>query len=429
MASPGIITREQNLMRTLICAVAVTATALVGASTAFADAETGQGYFSVMGTYTDDDKDRGVEDGINGGQFSFGKALSDSLNVEVLVQAALAKNQNQDQLGIGVDLQRVFRRSERFSPYLHAGVGYFEVQPQGTSTQDGAMYSAGAGFYLDLFDTNIALRGEWRHRLDSAFDSENLNDDLFSVGLQIPFGAGTPKWVDSDGDGVEDRSDRCPNTPAGAPVDASGCELDSDGDGVKDSVDQCPGTPRGVTVDANGCPNDSDGDGVTDDKDQCPGTPAGEPVDANGCELDDDGDGVVNRLDECPGTPAGVQVDIRGCEIKEEIRLEGVNFETNSDRLLPGAEGILNDAAATLKKNPTIKVEVAGHTDSDGSAEYNESLSARRAQTVHDYLANAGIAVDRMSVRGYGEAQPIADNSTRAGKAQNRRVVLRITER
>ncbi len=417
-------------MRTLICAVAVTAVALAGADTAVADAEAGQGYFSVMGTYMDDDKDRGVEDGINGGQFGFGKAVNDALNIEFTVQTALAENVKEDQLGLGIDLQRVFRRSERFSPYLHLGTGYFQVKPAGSvPKRDGAMFSAGAGFFLDMFDSNVALRGEWRHRMDTARDDENLNDDLISLGLQIPFGAGTPKWSDSDGDGVEDRSDNCPNTPRGAPVDAFGCELDSDGDGVKDSVDQCPGTPRGVPVDANGCPNDSDGDGVTDDKDQCPGTPAGEPVDANGCELDDDGDGVVNRLDECPGTPAGTQVDIKGCEIKEEIRLEGVNFQTNSDLLLPGAESILNDAAATLKKNPSIKVEVAGHTDSDGSAAYNESLSARRAQTVHDYLADAGVAVDRMSVRGYGESQPIADNSTAAGKAQNRRVVLRITER
>jgi len=223
--------------------------------------------------------------------------------------------------------------------------------------------------------------------------------------------------------------DRCPNTLPGVMVDAYGCELDSDGDGVVDSKDQCPNTPSGVRVDASGCPVDSDGDGVTDDKDQCPGTPAGAAVDANGCELDSDNDGVVDRLDECPDSAEGVQVDIKGCEIKEEISLEGVNFESNSDRLLPGAEGILNDAAATLNKNPTIKVEVAGHTDSVGAAEYNESLSARRAQTVHDYLVSNGVSVDRMSVRGYGESQPIADNGTAAGRAQNRRVVLRIVER
>ncbi len=124
-----------------------------------------------------------------------------------------------------------------------------------------------------------------------------------------------------------------------------------------------------------------------------------------------------------------MQVDIKGCEIKDEIALRGVNFETNSDRLLPSASSILDDAAATLRKNPTIKVEVAGHTDSDGSAAYNEGLSARRATTVRDYLAANGVAMDRMTTRGYGESQPIADNSTREGKAQNRRVVLVILER
>ena len=106
-----------------------------------------------------------------------------------------------------------------------------------------------------------------------------------------------------------------------------------------------------------------------------------------------------------------------------------MNFESNSDRLLPSASGVLNDAAATLLKNPTIKVEVAGHTDSDGAAAYNESLSARRATTVRDYLASKGVAMDRMTTRGYGESEPIADNGTRAGKAQNRRVVLRVLDR
>ena len=109
--------------------------------------------------------------------------------------------------------------------------------------------------------------------------------------------------------------------------------------------------------------------------------------------------------------------------------MPGVNFESNSDRLVAGATRVLDDAVATLKKNPSIKVEVAGHTDSDGAAEYNEGLSARRATTVRDYLAANGIATDRMTTRGYGEAQPIADNGTREGKAQNRRVVLRITDR
>ena len=421
-------------MKTIIPVAVATLMALASAQTAYAEAQEGQAYLSAMGTYTEYDSNRGVDDSFGGRQFGLGYAVHDKFNIEAMIAIAspdtLAFSAvDQDQFAAGIDVQRVFRRAEQFSPYLHAGVGYFETSLAGSTLEpDGTMYSVGAGFLLDLFSSDIALRGEYRHRVDNAM-SDSMNDNLYSLGLQLPFGSSTPKWVDSDGDGVADSSDNCPNTPAGARVDTFGCELDSDGDGVVDSKDECPGTPRGVAVGPNGCPNDSDGDGVTDDKDQCPNTPAGAAVDAKGCELDDDGDGVVNRLDECPNTAAGVQVDIKGCEIKAEIRLEGVNFETNSDRLLPGAAAILNDAAATLNKNPTIRVEVAGHTDSDGAADYNESLSSRRAQTVRDYLASKGVAADRMTVRGYGEAQPIADNSTATGKAQNRRVVLRITAR
>jgi OOP family OmpA-OmpF porin len=416
-------------MKTFICAVAVTFIAFAGGQNAFADAETGQGYFSVMGSYMDDDNDRNVEDAVNGGQVSVGYAMTDNLNIEGLFSFANAKGADQELTGLGIDLQHVFRRAERFTPYLHAGLGWMEVNPAGSGpTNDSGMFSGGAGFYLDLFDSNVSLRGEYRYRMESTGD-RNLKDSLISLGLQIPFGAGTPTFVDSDGDGVADGMDRCPNTPAGAPVDSYGCETDSDGDGVKDSMDKCPGTPRGVAVNRDGCPADSDGDGVTDDKDKCPNTVAGAKVGADGCELDGDKDGVVDRLDECPNSAAGVQVDIKGCEIKAVIRLPGVNFESNSDRLVAGATSVLDDAVATLKKNPTIEVEVAGHTDSDGAAEYNEGLSARRATTVRDYLAANGIATNRMTTRGYGEAEPIADNGTRAGKAQNRRVVLRITER
>ena len=416
-------------MKIFICAVAVTSIAFAVSQSAFADAEVGQGYFSVMGSYMDDDKDRNVEDAFNGGQIGAGYAINENLNIEGFYSFAMAKGGDQELTGLGLDLQHVFRRAERFSPYLHAGVGYFKTDPAGAlPNEDGAMLSGGAGFLLDMFNSNVSLRGEWRHRMESS-GSQNLNDNLFSVGLQIPFGPATSKFVDSDGDGVADGIDRCPNTPAGAPVDSYGCELDSDGDGVKDSMDKCPGTPPGVAVTSDGCPMDSDGDGVTDDKDKCPNTVADAKVDADGCELDGDKDGVVDRLDECPNSAPGVQVDIKGCEIKAEIQLQGVNFQSDSDRLLPGATSVLNDAVATLKKNPTIKVEVAGHTDSDGTAEYNEGLSTRRAKTVRDYLAANGIAADRLTIRGYGETQPIADNGTREGKAQNRRVVLRILER
>ena len=421
-------------MRTFICVAMATAFAFAGTQEAAADAEAGQGYFSIMLSYMDDDKERGLEDGINGFQFGLGKALNENWNIEGMLSVAapdatLPGVVGQQQMGIGVDVQRVFQRSERFSPYLHAGLGYIEISPNGAVPSDtGAMYSAGIGFLLDAFSSNVALKGEWRYRVDTSSSDRDYKDNILSLGLQIPFGPGTPKWTDSDGDGVEDGSDNCPNTPAGASVDAWGCELDSDGDGVKDSLDQCPGTPAGQPVDQNGCELDDDNDGVVNRLDECPETPAGEPVDEKGCELDDDNDGVVNRLDECPGTPEGTPVDRRGCEIEGEYVLQGVNFESNSDVLLASASSVLDQVTETLLKYPQITFAIEGHTDSDGAADYNEGLSTRRAQTVYDYFAGKGVAEDRMTVRGFGETQPIADNTTAAGKAENRRVVLSVIE-
>lgn len=124
--------------------------------------------------------------------------------------------------------------------------------------------------------------------------------------------------VDSDNDGVADYLDTCPNTPSGAKVDANGCPVDSDGDGVPDYLDKCAKTPAGVKVDASGCPADSDGDGVPDYLDKCPDTSAGVAVNATGCPLDSDGDGVADYLDKCPGTPKGVKVDASGCPLDRD---------------------------------------------------------------------------------------------------------------
>jgi OOP family OmpA-OmpF porin len=373
---------------------------------AWADAQTGQGYVTGMASYIDDDKERGVDDGVDGGQVGLGWALHDNWNIEAFASFASPSGPAaQDQLGAGLDLQLVFGRESRLTPYLFVGAGYFEVDLGSRGSHDGTLYSGGAGFLVDMFGNSpVALRAEYRYRSDNALGT-TLSDQVVSLGLQIPFGG--RKQV-----------------PPPVVVDP-----DSDGDGVLDSRDRCPGTPAGIRVDGNGCPLDSDGDGVPDHEDSCPGTVRGATVDQHGCELDGDHDGVVDRLDKCPNTRAGAQVDVAGCEIKEEIRLPGVNFESNSDRLLSGAENVLQDAAASLQRNPTIKVEVAGHTDSDGAAEYNEGLSQRRALTVRDYLIARGVSPDRMTVRGYGESSPIADNATASGKAQNRRVVLRITER
>ena len=105
-----------------------------------------------------------------------------------------------------------------------------------------------------------------------------------------------------------------------------------------------------------------------------------------------------------------------------------LNVETGSDILLMGAEHILQNAAATLNKYPELMIEVAGHTDDVGNGLANYSLSERRANTVRDYLIRYGVDETRIAAVGYGEAQPIADNSTPEGRAQNRRVELRIIE-
>jgi OOP family OmpA-OmpF porin len=203
-------------------------------------------------------------------------------------------------------------------------------------------------------------------------------------------------------------------------VEGAAKPLDSDGDGVVDSLDQCPNTPRGVRVNAKGCPLDSDGDGVYDYLDKCPNTPRGVTVDARGCPLDSDGDGVYDYLDKCPGTPRSAKVDRRGCWV-----LEGVRFDTGKSDIKPVSYPVLDEVLVVLRKNPSLKVEIEGHTDSTGSAAFNQTLSEQRAGAVMNYFTSNGISSARLSARGYGPSRPAASNDTSTGRAMNRRVELK----
>ena len=236
--------------------------------------------------------------------------------------------------------------------------------------------------------------------------------------------------IDTDGDGVLDSCDKCPNTPPGCPVDEHGCATDTDGDGVKDCVDKCPNTPKDCRpVDANGCAKDTDGDGVKDCIDKCPNTPKGCKVDKNGCPIDSDGDGVPDCLDKCKGTPKGIKVDKNGCPPVggELLILTGINFAFDSAKLDKASETIIDRAVQNLKRNPKMSVLIEGHTDSIGAEDYNMGLSIRRAQAVKDFIVSQGIAKERLSIKGFGESQPLESNETEAGRAQNRRVEFVVT--
>jgi OOP family OmpA-OmpF porin len=192
-------------------------------------------------------------------------------------------------------------------------------------------------------------------------------------------------------------------------VDARGCPKDSDGDGVYDGIDQCPDTPRGAQVDARGCPKDSDGDGVYDGIDQCPDTPRGTQVDSLGCPLPQ------------PKSPPPM---IRQLLEKKAVVLEGLEFDIDRDTLRPASYATLDEVAASLKEWPDVRVEIQGHTDSSASAAHNQELSNRRAGSVRAYLVTKGISPSRLATKGYGEDHPIADNTTKEGKQRNRRVEL-----
>src|SRR6266849_4847937 len=305
----------------------------------------------------------------------------------------------------------------------------------------------------------LEARGVYAPSTKAPFGSSWAGHVVASIGLSLFTGAG--RLVDSDGDGVPDKDDRCLGTPLGATVDVHGCPIDSDGDGVPDGIDQCPNTPAGARVDAKGCPIDSDGDGVPDGIDQCPNTPTGAIVDKAGCPLDSDKDGVPDGIDKCPNTPPGTEVDSVGCQRFKDsdgdgvddtkdkcpntppgtrvdaagcpilftpertpVILRGVIFETGKSALKPESFTVLDIVAQSLTGNPDIRIEIAGYTDITGSQATNLRLSQARADAVRAYLGSKGVAPGRMVAKGYGAANPIAPNSTAAGRAQNRRVEL-----
>jgi len=225
---------------------------------------------------------------------------------------------------------------------------------------------------------------------------------------------------DGDGDGVADGDDRCPNT-AGT---LNGCP-DGDGDGVADGDDKCPTTAGDG---ADGCPSDSDGDGVPNDRDACPDVSGT----ANGCP-DGDNDGVADKDDKCPRA-GGANVNADGCPPVKTVStattavftraLRGIQYETGQAVLRTDSYAILDEVVSIMQGDPSLKVTITGHTDNVGDENRNLDLSINRALAVKTYLESKGISPTRLTSSGQGEYRPIADNSTREGRQQNRRVEL-----
>ena len=346
-------------------------------------------------------------------------------------------------LDIRYDLNNLFGESKWFDPYLALGGGYSWVDDLGAGTVNG-----GAGFNLmftDFFGVNI--QSTYKHSFD---DQRVIPHFQHALGLVVKFGGkdtdkdgiydkddecpevfgleafnGCP---DTDGDGIKDGDDACPETAGLAAL--NGCP-DADGDGVADKDDQCPNDAG--TAANNGCP-DADGDGIYDKDDECKDT-AG-PKENKGCPWPDtDGDGVLDKDDNCinevgPASNQGCPLVIITEEAKAKLDefAKAIYFNSGKNSFRVGVTEKLDLIADIMKEFKDSKFSVEGHTDSVGSNALNQALSEKRAQAVLDYLVSKGVSSSRLSSKGFGEANPIASNRTRSGRAKNRRTEINLAD-
>ncbi|TDR19308.1 OmpA family protein [Marinicella litoralis] len=292
-----------------------------------------------------------------------------------------------EQTGLGLMSRYHFNDGTSLRPFIGLGAGYLDHNGSGAARgvdSSDLMLNVSVGIRKAMTD-RVGFITEVKYRLDTDDYTNNSNsyDDFqYSMGVSIALGDAQ-------------------TSQAAAPIVEPAPQLDSDGDGVSDQADRCPNTPAGMAVDMYGC-HDVDGD--------------------------DDNDGVMNSVDKCPNSRAGAVVDADGCEVQVVIELQGVHFDVDKATLKPTSIAILDAAVKTMGDHGTLVVEVAGHTDSTASEAYNQNLSERRAKVVYNYLVDHGIAADRMTWKGYGELSPIATNDTAEGRAKNRRTELVIQD-
>jgi outer membrane protein OmpA-like peptidoglycan-associated protein len=281
---------------------------------------------------------------------------------------------------------------------------------------------------------------------DTILDAQDACPDVPGVTDKDPKKHGCPPPKDTDKDTIIDDVDACPTEPGPANADAKkhGCPPppDRDKDGIVDAADACPDVPGVADADAkkNGCPPDKDGDTVIDAEDACVDIPGRKTADAatNGCPGDTDGDTIRDDKDACPNEKGKADADPQknGCPVAvrvtetEIIILQQVQFDTARATIRKVSDPLLDEVAAVLKEHPEItRIEVQGHTDNKGSVKLNEKLSQDRATAVMKALTKRGVEAERMTAKGFGPNQPVADNNTDEGRQKNRRVQFKIVEK
>ncbi|WP_026706024.1 OmpA family protein [Flavobacterium soli] len=333
--------------------------------------------------------------------------------------------------------------SKVIDPSAHIGGGYTWLGDYSAGTVNGGL---GLTFW---FNDNVGLSWQTSYKKSFSDTREEVPTHVQHLaGLTFKFGG-----KDTDGDGVYDKDDACPEVAG--PKELNGCP-DTDGDTILDKDDACPeiaglvefqGCPDtdgdGIADKDDACPEvaglksfqgcpDTDGDGVQDKNDKCP-TVAG-PKENGGCPWPDtDGDGVLDKDDKCPSVKGTVANN--GCpEISEEqitklnAYAKTILFNSGKSTFKQETFAVLQSITAILKEYPSSKFSIEGHTDSDGKDAMNQKLSEDRAGAVKNYLIENGIASDRLTSTGFGESKPIDTNKTAKGKANNRRVEVKLVK-
>jgi OmpA-OmpF porin, OOP family len=328
---------------------------------------------------------------------------------------------------------RMFAQGSSFQPYLLGGLGVSKY-----GSYYGAYLPAGIGLQVSIFrDVYILTNAQYRVGLTSTLNSHYF----YSFGLAGTIGGNSkpqlpakplpvpvipPSAKDRDGDGIVDSADACPDEPGLAIF--KGC-ADTDQDGIANKDDKCP-TVYGV-VRYQGCPvPDTDKDGINDEEDQCINVPG--LARYKGCPIPDrDKDGVNDEQDKCIDVPgvkenAGCPMVDKGLQAQIDLAAKNIYFSTGSAKLLSRSFKALDEVVSILCANPSLHLQITGHTDNTGTPQANQKLSRDRAASVLQYIQNAGIGQGRLSAQGFGQEQPVASNNTPEGRAANRRVELKL---